>query len=170
MQARNKSYIIPGYSFDFTKRTHFGKKQSMMISNGHILVKRDFSPSKPEDLEPLEIQFDPMLTYGILEKPCIEPFKPNFVKYHNMRLVFRGFMISPNSNEKFGDDCTENTKKTQDNFGKGREEKESNDELENKREILFIYYLDDDTVQINGKQYNTEVYGKRLLNNNKKRD
>ncbi|KAL1460189.1 hypothetical protein WDU94_012125 [Cyamophila willieti] len=164
MQARNKSFILPGYSFDFTRRTFFGKKQHMTITNGHILVKRDFSLIKPEDMEPVEIKFDPLLTYGILKKPSIEPFIPNYVKYDNMRLVFRGVIIPTNANDNVEDDCGKNIT-VHENYDKDTEGKETNDEQEdkrdeqeNKREIVLIYFLDDDTVRINEKKYNTEFY------------
>lgn len=141
------NHILPTYDVNrLPDKEYFGKRQCFTVKNGFCLEKPRFDSMSAAD-EVSGITFDPVLAYGIVQKPKIESFRPNYVKYAKMNLLFRGYILPSKINIP---GCT-----VRDN-----ESHETN--RDHKCEIALVYYLEDDTVQINRKNPYSETYGKKI--------
>lgn len=93
-------HILPGYSFQLSKKNYFGVKQYCKFKNGLPIVEKDFPPMNPNELENVpdnpDIKIDPVLMYGTLKKPRKDIIVPKYIKYNGMTLVFRGYIVPAN--------------------------------------------------------------------------
>lgn len=76
------------HCFDFVNGYRVPRKPTVGIG-GDPLKQNSISFVSRNTTDP--IMHDPLLTYGRVRKPHVEPFRPHFVRYDKKTLRFKGF-------------------------------------------------------------------------------
>lgn len=91
---------LPGLDFENRLKQHHTVAHCFDMVNGYRIPRKPpcgigGDPLKEDSIEFItqdnSAMYDPVLTYGRVKRPPVEPFRPRFVVYDRIVLTFRGF-------------------------------------------------------------------------------